>query len=361
MARTASTWRKYTALIQTLSGGSEPLTPVARPTLEEERLLEDFRDAVKRDDPAALSLLSRLDVSPKNYLSHMHYLHKWNEARRRLLIEGGNFQLLEGAGKFEDELNKVSFIGCPTRTSQQSAIDRIRYGVPTEKDTSSGWLVPIEVEKRRIPKLYRKDQIVWIYDPNELAAPHDLHPAVARSLVAEYMKRPGQVVDPMAGSGTLVQEARLQGHTVWASDKFPRDKQTREFDLWENDLMEELDGEMDLNVGLLVLHPPVPETIGDTLTKLKCTYDAWLLQVLKHSWDVLADKGHLALIVTISTTADTLSQAEFALLQSYKEAFRYEDRPSRPTATRMAVSKDGRQGWHILVMQVDMLTYTGYE
>ncbi|MDO4263841.1 MAG: hypothetical protein Q4C67_06550 [Deinococcus sp.] len=353
MRRAGQTWTKYQQLVGELAAQTgDAFVPGIVPDPREAGLAHEFRRAVRAEEPGAVARLEQYGLSARHYLHHVHYLALWGENRRRLLAQGGNFQLLEGLSAEEDRLAGLNFTHPLNRHQQQLAINA--HLTPQLCDTAQrpGWLPPLEAADSRQPKRYRKDQVVWIYDQRELLDSEDLHPAVARSLIAEYMKAPGQVADPMAGSGTAVREARLQGHTVWASDKTPRDALTLAFDLYEHDLMDMMECRLDLDIGLVILHPPVPETLGDTLQTLGCTYDAWLLRILEHTWHVLANGGHLALVVSLETSADTVSQAEFALVHSYCRAF--DIRLERPTASRLAVARDGRQGWHILIVKKEL-------
>ena len=308
-----------------------------------------FARAVGQGDAGARAILAELNISEAQFRFHLRYLARWGEQRRRLLSEGGNFQLLEGFGKMEDRLEGLSFAGKRTRFEQQAAVNE-HLRDREEPVEGRGWLPPLK-GTGQAPKKYAANQVAWIYDQRELEHSDDLHPAVARSLVAQYVPQPGWVADPMAGSGNVVTEARRLGHHVWASDKFPQDASFEKVDLFETDLSEILGEEQARSVDLMVVHPPTAQTLQEDLRQLGQDYEGWLLRVLENTWGAVRGGGHLALIVEIDAGAEDLMAAEWALLASAREMLGTDIR--RPTAMHVAVARSGRQGWHILVVKKD--------
>lgn len=352
MTRAGSTWKNYGALLSELAArAGETLEVVADPNPREEELLFAFQQELKGDSAEAQAVLERLGISPKQFTHHLRYMSRWNGARRRLLSEGGNFQLLQNQGKVEDRLEGLSFQGKKTRFEQQAAINE-HLREREEPVEGQGWLPPLK-GTGRTPKQYSAQQVVWIYDQRELEHSDDLHPAVARSLIAQYLPKPGLVADPMAGSGNVVREARRLGHRVWASDKYPQDPSFMQHDLFEHDLSEILGEEQNVGVDLLVVHPPTSQTLAEDLKRVENDYEGWLLEVLVNAWGALKGGGHLALIVEIGAGAADLLAGEWALLASARQMLRV-DIP-KPTAMRVAVARDGHQGWHILVLRKDVV------
>jgi len=207
-----------------------------------------------------------------------------------------------------------------------------------------GWLSPMPPQGHPA-RLYDERDVVWVYPNQEVEFSEGLHPSVARSLIARYLPQPGIVADPMAGGGTVAVEAAQLGHTVWASDNNPQQPYIELLDLYLTDLNDRMGEEFRVEIDLLVLHPPLPATLGHSLP----AYTDWLRKVLKHCWSALRQTGHLVLIVPVTADVQVLARAGRALEGSASEVFR-ED-VEELTAMYLAVARNGKEGWHLLVLR----------
>ncbi|AXH00725.1 hypothetical protein DVJ83_16390 (plasmid) [Deinococcus wulumuqiensis] len=83
-------------------------------------------------------------------------------------------------------------------------------------------------------------------------------------------------------------------------------------------------------------------------------YFDWLSDVLINCWAITGQGAHVILIVRVQEQMSLLARGERALIESAYEAFQdegLEQEVTGLTAQHLAASRDGRQGWHILVLQ----------
>ena len=344
MTRAGTTWKVYGRLLHQVAAlYDRPLVVEVEPDALEEKVLGCFSADLKAKAPAALGLLKSENISELNFRYHLRYLARWGTVRRQLLADGGNFQLLEGAAKLEAEgsLGGLQLSGSKAQQVRQLA-DHTRQRQPVPE--GRGWLSPAPTSRR--VQVYDKRQLIWLYPASEVDFLEGLHPYVARSLIARYVPTAGVVADPMAGAGVVPQMAIGLGHTAWASDLVPAQPYIRQLDLLDENLGVIFGEEHLVSADLLVVHPPLPETLGLSLAG----YTDWLEDVLRNCWGAVKAGGHLALIAPVSVAVPVYARAERALLDSASETFGIDI--EEPTATHLAISRDGREGWHILMVQV---------
>ncbi|MDL2342698.1 hypothetical protein QOL99_00895 [Deinococcus sp. MIMF12] len=351
MPREGSTWRTYSLLVSRVAewaGHKQKLRVQVEPDPREDEVLGQFGQAVQGGDGEAVRLLEELDISPGHFRHHLRYIARWGQQRRRLLSEGGNFQVLEKLNGEDRAGQLAGLVLRGTRIQQERALaDHLRQFAPVVQ--GHGWLGPIPNPGKPVRE-YSPREVVWVYASTELQQPGDLHPSVARSLIRRYMPKAGIVADPMAGSGTVARMARLMGHRVWASDLNPREPYIAPLDLYENDLSDVLSEGHAALADFVIVHPPTAAELG--LEPFQ--YLEWLRTVLGHCWNALSIGGHVALIVSIEQAIPLVSRAERALTDSANLAFEDEglvEEVGSLTAQHLAVSRDGRQGWHILVLR----------
>lgn len=349
------TWRTYSALLSDIAHwagrhhpGGKKYRAEFTPHEDEDALLGRFTQALAGGDPEAQAVLAAQNVSPTQFRYHLRYVARWGTTRRRLLAEGGNFQLLEGLNRQDKEGQLDGLVLKGTRVEQERALaDHLRAFLPVPQ--GEGWLAPIANPGKPVRE-YKKDEVVWLYPAGELQQADDLHPSVARSLIRRYLPKEGIVVDPMAGSGTIARMAALMGHRAWASDSAPREPYIALHDI-HRDPLDKLFGEQFLVAADLVfVHPPTPDELGLTGS----AYLDWLTQVLVNCWGAIRKGGHVVLVVGVTEQAGVLARAERALVNSANEAFEDEGMEAEVetlTAQHLAASRDGTQGWHILVLQ----------
>lgn len=349
------TWRTYSALLSDVAhwAGIHSLSGVKyqaefNPHTDEDALFERFTQALAGGDPEAQAVLTAQNVSYAQFRFHLRYVARWGATRRRLLAEGGNFQLLEGLKPQEKDGQLEGLVLKGTRVTQERALaDHLRAFLPVPK--GEGWLAPIANPGKPVRE-YKQDEVVWIYPTGELQQADDLHPSVARSLIRRYLPEAGTVVDPMAGSGTIARMAALMGHRAWASDVQPREPYIALHDIYKDPLDELFGEQFRVAADLVFVHPPTPEELGMTGS----AYLDWLTQVLVNCWGAVRQGGHVVLVVGVTEKAGVLARAERALVDSANEAFEDEGLATEGetlTAQHLAASRDGTQGWHILVLQ----------
>lgn len=347
------TWRTYSALLGDVARWAGVHSNVKyhaefTPHDDEDALLEQFTRALRQGDESAQAILAARNIGPKQFRNHLRYVARWGATRRRLLAEGGNFQLLEGLKPQEKDGQLEGLVLKGSRVAQERALaEHLRCYLPVPE--GQGWLAPISNPGKPVRE-YKQGEVVWIYPAGELQQADDLHPSVARSLIRRYLPKEGIVVDPMAGSGTIARMAALMGHRAWASDSAPREPYIALHDI-HRDPLDKLFGEQFLVAADLVfVHPPTPDELGLTGS----AYLDWLTQVLVNCWGAVRQGGHVVLVVGVTEKAGVLARAERALVDSANEAFEDEGLEAEVetlTAQHLAASRDGTQGWHILVLQ----------
>lgn len=314
----------------------------------EQELAERFLQALMQREPDALALLDELDIGLMQYRYHLHYIAKWSALRRKLLADGGNFQLLEGLKKEDQEGKLEGLVLQGTRAAQERALSEHlqKFAVVPE---GHGWLAPIPNPGKPVRE-YSNQEVVWLYSVGELQRSDDLHPSVARSLLRRYLPHPGIVVDPMAGSGTIARMAAMMGHSTWASDIAPREPFIAQHDIQKDSLEDLFGDEFKVAANLVFVHPPTPDELGMSGS----AYFDWLSDVLVNCWAVTAQGAHVILIVRVQEQMSLLARGERALIESANVAFEdegLEQQVESLTAQHLAASRDGRQGWHILVLR----------
>ncbi len=341
MARAGKTWKVYSQLLsQVAAHYGQRLTVAVAPDASEDNLLIKFSADLKAGNAEA-ALLEAANIGEQQYRYHLRYIARWGSQRRQLLADGGNFQLLEGLSKLEKDglLEGLQLSGSKAQQVRQLS-DHTRQLLPVP--SGSGWLAPAPGTTRKV-QVYDDRQVVWLYPAGEVDFLEGLHPYVARSLIARYVPTQGVVADPMAGDGVVPQMALQLGHTAWASDVAPAQPYIRQLDLLGGKLGEIFGEEYRVAADLLVLHPPLPETLKISEPR----YTDWLEDILENCWEAVKAGGHLALIVPITASVPVFARAERALTDSASKIFGEDIEV--PTFTHLAVSRDGKEGWHILV------------
>jgi hypothetical protein len=317
------------------------------PQLQEETLLAAFSKALANENAGALALLEGLSIGEKNYRYHLRYIARWGTQRRRLLAEGGNFQLLEKV-KFDDEQLAGLKLSGTVHDQRRQLAEHLPEQPPEFQGV--GWLSPVPDQGRKI-QVFADNKVVWIYSPSEVRSHEALHGFVARSLIAKYVPQPGVIADPMSGGGIVAKMATQMGHKVWASDIAPQKPFIAELDLMTTDLAKKMGEEYPTAAAdLVIIHPPLPQSLGIRESK----YEEWVHDILLHCWDAVKSEGYLALVVPIQTDFNILDAAKQALLDS--AAAVVESDADRPTAIHLASTQTGEAGWYILVLQRPLLT-----
>lgn len=360
------TWRTYSALMSKVAlwadqaqgrGAKKAKFFVEiEPQPIEQELAESFLEALARGEARATELLKKQDVSLSQFRHHLFYIARWGAVRRQLLADGGNFQMLERLHEEDQEGKLKGLVLQGTRAAQERALSEHlqQFAVVPE---GHGWLAPIPNPGKPVRE-YSNHEVVWLYSVGELQRSDDLHPSVARSLIRRYLPKPGVVVDPMAGSGTIARMAAMMGHSTWASDIAPREPFIAQHDI-QKDSLEDLFGEeFKVAANLVFVHPPTPDELGISGTR----YLDWLSDVLVNCWAVTAQGAHVILIVSVEEQMSLLARGERALIDSANVAFEEESLEQQVetlTSQHLAASRDGKQGWHILVLQRPALESDG--
>jgi hypothetical protein len=258
-----------------------------------------------------------------------------------LLAEGGNFQLLEGVKVDDDRLKGLCLSGTVHEQRRQLA-EHLPEKQPEFQGV--GWLSPVPNKGHKI-QVFADNKAVWIYSPSEVLSNEGLHGFVARSLIAKYVPQPGVIADPMSGGGIVAKMATQMGHRVWASDVAPQHPFIAKLDLMTTDLAEVMGDQYPAAADLVIIHPPLPETLGIREAK----YEKWVYDILLNCWNAVKANGYLALVVPIKTGFNILGAAQQALVDSAAAAV--ENDVDRPTAIHLASTQTGEEGWYILVLQ----------
>lgn len=358
MTRIGLPWSKYRQTLEAYSRHvGQPLTIDLGPQPEERRLARELSARIHSKDAEVLQLLNDCAIRPTYFRHHLSSIAKWSERKRRLLNSGGNFQLLESLSEAElAPLQILELTG--TRAEQEETINRLRHARLPQDTTPKwyGWHPPAPAPAT--PGLrYRETQKAWVYPKMGVNTESALAPIVARSLIQHYVKGTGKLVaDPMCGGGVVPLEARRLGHAAWASDKFPQTLPhltVAEFDLYKEDIRDRR-GYDDLpDADLMVLHPPTPTWFREhqALFPDGITYEEWLGRVIENSWPLVAQGGHLALIVILGQSVSDVAGMMETLLSVIRQDLANVSDNIQIRGHHIAVSKDGREGWHILTIQ----------
>lgn len=357
MTRQGRTWNSYARLIAAASkryGGA--LTLGAESQALEEDWLGRLSTELRPGSPVreeVQTLLAEQEIGVSHFRCHLRYIARWGRDRRRLLMTGGNFQLLEGLGA-QDQAGQLKglHLSGPLLTQKRT----LAAWLNQDKETPQGlgWLEPAP-NPGRPARLYDARDVAWVYPSNDVDFQEGLHPSVARSLIARYVSSPGVVADPMAGGGTVPVIATELGHWAWASDIAPQRPYIRPLDLLDEqqDLGKILGEEYQTAADLLVLHPPLPATLQLSLSR----YTDWLRNILKNCWGAVKAGGHVALIVPVTADIPVLARAERALRDAASEE--YGQDVEELAAMHLAVARNGSEGWHILVYRTPAIDETG--
>ncbi len=188
---------------------------------------------------------------------------------------------------------------------------------------------------------------VWIFPPE----PWDeaLPLAVARALILLYTRPGDLVVDPMAGRGTVVEAARALDRWAWGGDIAPRGPLVEQADI------QDLPRRFQKEAALVVLHPP---TFAAWLREGGCREEAeerygeyirYIAAFLDLCRPALVPGGRLVLV---ARPRRALRPRDFEAGQDFflsplERALAEAD--FRPVRYHLAVSRDGRQDWHLFV------------
>ena len=316
------------------------------PQPQEETLLRDLSKDLTNKRESALALLKELNIGEKNYRYHLRYIARWGTERRRLLAEGGNFQLLEKVKVADEQLAGLKLSG-PEHDQRRKLAEHLPEQLPEFQGV--GWLSPAPDQGRKI-QVFADNKAVWIYSPSEVMSHEGLHGFVARSLIAKYVPQPGVIADPMSGGGIVAKMATQMGHRVWTSDVAPQKPFIAQLDLMATDLADVMGDEYSAAADLVIIHPPLPKSLDIRESK----YEKWVYDILLNCWNAVKAEGHLALVVPIQTEFNILGAAQQALLDS--AAATVESDADRPSAVHLASTQTGEEGWYILVLQRPLLT-----
>lgn len=286
---------------------------------EDERRVVDAVRKMSRMDPAGFQDWARTNGWGRSYVER-HYLYVADhpeEVRellrrgypvRRIPLKGLDLEALAGALQEEDWREKV---------------DRL-FGQARLPD----WI----------------DQPVWLFDSTpELRAREALARPVAEALVELYCPAGGSVVDPMAGTGELVEAAKRSGRSAWGGDVHPQSDH-----VVQADVEELLSHVAPRSADLLILHPPTFQAWAKSSTELPgspqsehyALYLEFIASLLKTTRPAVKPGGRVILIARPTRNGHVyLAPFELAL----------GERGLVPKAYRLAVSRDGREDWHFFI------------
>jgi hypothetical protein len=170
---------------------------------------------------------------------------------------------------------------------------------------------------------------------------------VAVGIIGTYLPdgRSGFLIDPMAGSGTVIQAALDLGHRAWGGDLTPVEPYV---DRYDATLSLKQQSTREALADLLVVHPPTyatwKEQMGESATAK--TYLAFVQQVLDEQGVLVAPAGHVILIVQGLEE----SQADG------RGAFMVSPPASHPQVVgwHVAVARDASQVWQILAFSTSV-------
>ncbi|WP_291430780.1 hypothetical protein [Deinococcus sp.] len=353
MPRPGHTWTTYAQLLRWVAHHyGEAHEPTPETPEQDEHLMKRFMQDLNAGQLDFQAVADDTGVSYRHFRHHLRYLARWGVTRRALLAGGANFQLLEklNAEERDGKLDGLVLSGKLPAQRRQLA-QHLADQLPGPQALGSGWLAP-DPQTRRTPRLYGAQDVAWVYGDHEVEFVEGLHPAVARSLIAQYLPGVGTVADPMAGSGTIARIATHLGHAAWASDRFPAQPFIREINLLEEDLLEVLEGTAHPLVDLLFLHPPLPTTlnlVADGYEQSDEGYADWLEKILENTINAVRAGGYLILILPLTVSPRLLVQIEDTLIESLNAEFNSQEMGI--TARHLAVARSGREGWHLLVAQ----------
>lgn len=343
-----STWATYLRLVEVTAatlGLEDPssldLADDAR-VLQEQRLMDALSAGLKKGEPRASEVLDVVGLSKPNFRQHVRMIARWRPALRQQLADGASFNVLE---KFGHEARMKLLDDLPPLrgkvAEQRQTILRHLYSKQAPRAASKrlGWLPGVKPERAE----GRSHESVWLYDPRDVQSPDALHPRVARTLIASCLDKPGKVADPMAGTGVIGLEAQKLGHDAWVSDSHPGAPFIKRVEIGVDGLKDVLDGEL---FDLIVLHPPVSSKLSTTENS---DYEAWLDGILLGLSGSLKVGGKLALIISNREAPLFLERAT-----SFLQGVLASKNPVLGPETGLwrhflAVAKDGREAWHILV------------
>lgn len=228
---------------------------------------------------------------------------------------------------------------------------------------SAGWIewgIDPKFEGKR--KTFRRSPLLPVELPNvmlydSLSARQSireaLHPLVAHKLVSAYLPfEGGYVIDPMAGTGTIVHAALRLGHHVWAGDIQPQEPF-----IVANDVLTLEPSPLPRMplADLLVLHPPTYETWQKRRDgeSSPTAYRDFIQQVVNSHGDQVQVQGHVLLIV--EPFPDPQGDARGALLTSPPESH------PQVIAMHTLASRDGLRVLHVMVFGASSASQPGLE
>lgn len=349
--RAGRTWQTYTQVMRWIAARyGEVHEPSPESCAHDLVLITTFAADLRAGRADLQALTTDLGVSGRYFRQHLRYVSGWGVIRRALLAGGANFQLLEGLADEERQgrLEGLSLSGSLPEQRRQLGVHLEGFR-PVPQDV--GWL-PARLPDRPSPRLYATRDVAWVYSDRDVDFAEGLHPAVARSVIAHYLKAPGVVADPMAGSGAVALAATRLGHVAWASDLVPARPFIRHLDLRESDLVEVLESSPHPHVNLLFLHPPLPGTLRQydaAFDGSEDSYVRWLEGIFDHTLHALREGGHLVLVLPLGVSISLLARVEAQLLASLEANFHPDHLALK--GQHLAVARSGREGWHVLVAQ----------
>jgi hypothetical protein len=223
------------------------------------------------------------------------------------------------------------------------ALDRaLRDAAAPRAQAVGGWLPPVEAPDRSPGP----DGDVWRFPALSPAGreAEELHPALARAILARYAAPGDRIVDLTAGSGTIARVARERGCASWSGDIAPRAPFVHQADATDLRLQ---DGLSEHVADLVLLHPP--------------TYYAWSLDPPASA--VAGREGYAAMIADMTLSAARVLRPGGTLVLIGRPVRRggevrtaigdlqneLEEVGCTLVGYHLGVDEAGREDWHVLV------------
>ena len=227
------------------------------------------------------------------------------------------------------------------------ALDRaLRDAAAPRAQAVDGWLPPAEAPDRSPGPTGD----VWRFPALSPAGreAEELHPALARAILARYAAPGDRIVDLTAGSGTIARVARERGCPSWSGDIAPRAPFVHRADATEIRLDRGLREHV---ADVVLLHPP--------------TFDAWWRR--PPSGAMPGREGYAAMIADMTVSAARVLRPGGMLVLIGRPIRRggevrtaigdlqneLENVGCTLVGYHLGVDEAGREDWHVLVGQVE--------
>jgi hypothetical protein len=161
-----------------------------------------------------------------------------------------------------EEVRELLRRGYPARRIPLRSLDTAALAAAL---TEPAWRSAVDRLFQHVRRPHWASQRVWLFDSSpELRQQEGLAASVAEALIEVVCPPGGFVVDPMAGSGSIVRAARATGRRAWGGDLRPSGA-----DVVQAELTDLLQHVPDHSADVLVLHPPTFEAWARTAASLK--------------------------------------------------------------------------------------------